>query len=141
MPPTSSAQKILHSLALGLDPDTGSPLDASQGFVLQQPDVIRALFLAVDALASRPGRTPQSRTGRPGKAGQPWSEDEDQRLAAAFDAGGSIAGLARDHQRSRGAITSRLLRLGRMPVGASPVRQEASDGGPGGQAGESAGAA
>jgi hypothetical protein len=41
--------------------------------------------------------------------------EEEQQLRVGFAAGISAAKLAEQHQRSRGAITSRLLHLGLLP--------------------------
>ena len=49
---------------------------------------------------------------KPGKAGQPWPSAEDKALKNAFETGASIPELAIVHQRSRGAIRSRLVKLG-----------------------------
>jgi len=53
-------------------------------------------------------------TAAPGNAGKSWTEDEDHRLVAAFDAGTPVAALARTHERTTGAINSRLVKLGRL---------------------------
>ena len=108
----AQARQIIEGLAGGLDSTTGEVLP--EGGPLSEPHVIRALFIAAKALeqvaanAARPV---------PGNAGRPWSEEEDQRLTAAFDGGTPVAELARAHERSRGAITSRLMRFGRLQAG------------------------
>jgi len=108
-----SAAKILQILADGIDPATGEPFPASSPY--QRADVVRALFVAVQAL----GNPPRSRTApqdKPGleNAGQPWSQEEDARLGRAFDAGKSVEMLAEEHKRSRFAIEARLVKLGRI---------------------------
>jgi DNA helicase-2/ATP-dependent DNA helicase PcrA len=50
--------------------------------------------------------------GAPVRHGVAWSAEEDDRLRALFVAGKAIAALAEAHQRKRGAITSRLVKLG-----------------------------
>jgi len=50
----------------------------------------------------------------PKQAGKPWDALEDSQLCDNYDAGYTIAVLASMHQRTRGAITSRLARLGRL---------------------------
>lgn len=49
-----------------------------------------------------------------GYAGKSWTEEEDQRLLAGFDAGTPVAALARTHERTTGAINSRWVKLGRL---------------------------
>jgi hypothetical protein len=58
--------------------------------------------------------------GAPARHGVAWSADEDGRLRALFVAGEAIAALAEAHQRKRGAITSRLVKLGLLEIGATP---------------------
>jgi ATP-dependent DNA helicase UvrD/PcrA len=50
--------------------------------------------------------------GVPARHGVPWSAEEDIRLRTSYLAGDAISALARVHQRKRGAITSRLTKLG-----------------------------
>lgn len=103
------ARKILQSLAHGIDPASGEILSEQSPF--NQPDVIRALFMAGEALAEAERR--QRKDASPdGHAGQSWSEEEENRVKAAFAEGKSVAEIAALHQRSRGAITARLARLG-----------------------------
>jgi len=52
----------------------------------------------------------------PTQAGKAWTEEEDQRLQAAFESGKVVADLAREHERSRNAISSRLVRLGCLQI-------------------------
>ena len=79
-------------------------------------DVVRALFVAVQALGN-PSRSKASASlDKPGleNAGRPWSQEEDARLGRAFDAGKSIEILAEEHKRSRFAVETRLVKLGRI---------------------------
>ena len=110
---TTQAQQIIEGLARGLDTTTGEVLPDSSP--LSQPQVIRALFMAARALEQVRANAPR-KADPPGNAGKPWSDEEDQRLMAAFDGGTPIAELAKSHERSRGAITSRLMRFGRLQV-------------------------
>jgi hypothetical protein len=50
----------------------------------------------------------------PQKTGEPWSEDEDRKLLAAFDAGRALQELAAAHERTMGAVRARLLKYGRI---------------------------
>jgi hypothetical protein len=49
-----------------------------------------------------------------------WSADEDERLRASFLTGEAIAAMAAAHQRKRGAIRSRLVKLGLVEKDATP---------------------
>lgn len=103
------ARNILQFLAHGIDPVSGEIFPEQSPF--NQPDVIRALFMAGEALAE--AEKPQCKdASSDSHAGQPWSEEEESRVKAAFAEGKSVAEIAALHQRSRGAITARLARLG-----------------------------
>jgi hypothetical protein len=109
-----NAAKILQTLVDGIDPATGEPFPASSPY--QRADIVRALFVAVQALGNPPrGKTAASQE-KPGfeNAGRPWSQEEDTRLGRAFDAGKSIEVLSEEHKRSRFAIEARLVKLGRI---------------------------
>ena len=112
MTPTE-AKQVIEVLAKGIDPETGEVLP--QDSPINSPHVIRALFMAAQALeqaaADKPAR---AKADKPGNAGQAWTPEEDQRLLTAFDEGAAVADLAPIHQRTKGAITSRLMRLGRL---------------------------
>ncbi|HEX7809966.1 MAG TPA: hypothetical protein VF608_14615 [Thermoanaerobaculia bacterium] len=107
---------VLESLANGLDPATGAriPLDA-----FHSADSVRALFTATALLRESPERKPVKRAA----AGSPWNADEESRLGQEFDAGMSIAQIALQHGRSSGAITSRLVKLGRIDPATVTVRE------------------
>lgn len=110
------ALEIINTLASGFDPFTGEVYDEEN--VLQNPDVVRALFTAARALeglavhATSKSRNPNL----PANAGRPWSEEESQQLAAEFDSGKTQAQLVESHERTPGAIRSRLVRLGKLEI-------------------------
>lgn len=109
------AKTTLEQLARGIDPETGEILAEQSPF--NNPKVIRALFFAVqelDKLGGEPAPAERPVRERPQNAGRPWLEEEDKRLLEAFDAGASPKELAAKHERSKGAIDSRLIRLGRV---------------------------
>ncbi|MFY8042911.1 MAG: hypothetical protein ACOVOD_08280 [Rhodoferax sp.] len=116
----AEAKQIIDVLASGVDPATGEVLPEDNP--LNSPHVIRALFIASKALERAAGKSARASAGEPttatttAKAGKPWSDDEDQRLLADFDAGTPVAALALAHERSSGAINSRLVRLGRLQL-------------------------
>jgi hypothetical protein len=105
------AQKVVDALANGVDPATGELLSGNHA--INSPQVIRALYVASQALEAAARRAEMERH-RPDNAGKPWSSAEDQQLLSAFDGGASIRQLAEQHHRSRGAITARLMRFGRL---------------------------
>jgi len=113
---------ILKSLASGIDPLTNEP--AHEAFA--GTDVVRALFLAADWVSG--GEPPDGapvapRPARPHAAGMPWSDEEDFALAAEFDAGLTVSEIAAQHGRTRGGITTRLVKLGKIDASAVKPRE------------------
>ena len=109
---------VLESLASGVDPTTG----VVSHEVFAAPNVIRALFVAADLLKQTPAPAKATQKQQPPAAGTPWTADEDAVLAREFDQGTSIAEIASRHSRSRGAITSRLVKLGRIDANSVRLR-------------------
>ncbi|HUP93831.1 MAG TPA: hypothetical protein VM164_02905 [Burkholderiales bacterium] len=118
------AVKILNALANGVHPATGEVFAADSPY--QHPDTVRALFEAVRAMESgRPAPAPgeERKSGdMPANTFVRWTPEEEERLAAAFDAGRTSAELAKLHNRSRAAIEARLLKLGKIDVSALTVQ-------------------
>lgn len=104
------AIELLRSLADGRDPFTGQPFPADSPY--QQADTVRALYLAIEALKSPAARQKDAPDPNRPTAGQKWTPEEEQRLRAAFASNPSIPDLAAAHGRTRGAISSRLVKLG-----------------------------
>jgi len=130
--------RILNALANGVHPATGEQFAADGPY--QHPDTVRALFQAMRAVEG--GGTPAAAATPPPAAerkpalpqtgsGSRWSAEEEQRLAAAFDAGRTVDELARAHGRSRAGIEARLVRLGKMDASAvtTPLRYPPKPGG------------
>jgi hypothetical protein len=109
----SKAIDIIKLLADGVHPMTGEQLDKDH--VINEPDVIRALNTALEAFASEEKRIQRQRD-LPKRVGKPWSEQEDKALINAFDSGISLNDLVDKHQRTRGAIRTRLVRLGKIEL-------------------------
>jgi hypothetical protein len=111
------AKAVLELLAKGISPETGEMVAQESPF--NEPRVIRALYLAIGLFG--PSEEPVVRAKAvvrtkdlPEQAGKPWTPDEDKRLLDSFDAGMNPRKLAEMHGRSRGAIGSRLAKLGRV---------------------------
>ena len=106
----------LRAWADGVDPSTGRVLPSDHPG--QRPETLRVIFAAVALLEAAPG-TAASASGRafapgPRNAGRPWSNDDDESLASGFDAGETIGALASKLERTRGAISARLVKLGKI---------------------------
>jgi len=104
------ALKLVRSLADGHDPHTGEESPIAGPY--QQPDVIRALYVATRALEREAWRE-RKRKLLPQNVGKPWQHDEDQRLIEQFTQGNTVAILAALHLRTVNGIRERLVRLGK----------------------------
>jgi hypothetical protein len=115
------ALKILNALANGVHPATGELFGADSPY--QHPDTDRALVEAMRVMEAGATARPASerRSDLPANTFVRWTSEEEDRLAAGFDAGKSSAELARLHDRSRAAIEARLLKMGKIDVSALTV--------------------
>ena len=102
---------VIRSLANGVDPESGEVFPADS--VYQRAQTVRALYAAAEAL-EKAERFERRKRELPAKTGEPWSEDEDRKLLAAFDAGRALQELAAAHERTMGAVRARLLKYGRI---------------------------
>ncbi len=68
-------------------------------------------MLEQDQQKKKASSTPSNAT-KPSNAGNPWNSAEDANLLQAFEAGATIQELIEQHQRTKGAILSRLARHG-----------------------------
>lgn len=104
---------VLENLAFGIDPATGHtiPYDA-----FHATETVRALFMATTLLkeSAAPQGRRRSASTKLTAAGAPWTQEEDERLVREFDDGLTAAQMALEHGRSSGAITSRLVKLGKI---------------------------
>ncbi|MDA3873358.1 MAG: hypothetical protein PF795_05305 [Kiritimatiellae bacterium] len=105
------AAEIIELLADGKDPYTGETLPASN--VFQQADTVRALHLALEGL-SKLKRVKERKANEPPNSGQPWTPEEEQEVLRQFDAKMDVEDIAAKHHRTKGAIWSRLEKLGRV---------------------------
>jgi hypothetical protein len=108
---SAQALAVVRSLANGVDPETGEVFPADCAY--QRPQTVRALFQAVSALEKMESKARKA-AQLPAKTGEPWSEDEDRKLLAAFDAGRALGELASAHQRTQTGIRARLVKYGRL---------------------------
>jgi hypothetical protein len=106
-----TAHQIIDTLAQGIHPVTGEAMPEDSPY--NAPPVIRALFAVSQALQGQQPRQPRQ---RPPNAGKAWREEEDAKLASAFDGGTELKQLAADLGRTRFAVETRLIKLGKLPV-------------------------
>jgi hypothetical protein len=107
----AQALAVVRSLANGVDPESGEVFPPESAY--QRPQVVRALYEAASALEQQE-RYHRRKSQLPGKTGEPWTEEEDRKLLAAFDAGRALQELAAGHERTMGAVRARLLKYGRI---------------------------
>ena len=105
----AKALETLRRLADGIDIQSGQPLPEDSQF--NHPDAIRALFAAIEALEAA-SKKDADKKQLPPMAGGKWDEAENTRLVEGFEAGTSVEDLAAAHQRTTGAIRSRLVKMG-----------------------------
>lgn len=110
---SKEARLYIEALANGIDPLTGTMLP-NEG-PLNDPQVIRALFFAVRALDATPEPSPVTPGTKPlANAGRPWTPAEEEECVDMYDSKIEISVIAERHGRTVGAITSRLVKLGRI---------------------------
>ena len=100
------AKDLLTALADGVNPITGELLPSYDS--CNQAEIVRALHTAVTTLekAAKRAAKPQ-----PDNAGKPWTVEEEAKLVASYRSGKSGAELAAAHNRTKGAIAARLVKL------------------------------
>ena len=101
------AKELFSALADGIDPFTGELLP--QNHVCNQPEMIRAFHEILNAIPSS-----SKKKSLPRNAGKPWTDIEEEKLLDEFDSGMTTSVIAKEHGRSRGAIESRLVDLGKI---------------------------
>ena len=106
----TNAQSVLRLLAMGLNPQTEQPLPPQD--IVHRADVIRALMVAIESLGPTGQVVAKSLCEESSRAGESWEQAEDEQLSDEFEQSFSLSRIAATHQRSKGSITSRLLRLG-----------------------------
>jgi hypothetical protein len=107
----AEALQTLRMLADGRHPFTGDALPDESCY--QSAKVLRALLVGIDAMEQATKRKDRV---LPAGAGRPWDADEDQSLVANFESCTSIADLAKNHQRTEGAIRSLFLPDALLPL-------------------------
>ena len=115
------AQRIVNTLAQGIDPNTGEVFAEDSPY--NEQTIIRALFTVHEFVnaAPKPAMTIAERRqrnidlGRPANFGLPWTEEARETVASAFQSGQSVEQIASSLKRTRGAIRAELIRQELVP--------------------------
>ena len=99
---TEAAKTIIQDLANGIDPITGEALPTHAPY--NNPEVIRALFAALEGLRSLETQDRAGQTNLPERHGKPWSDDERQKTIADFKSGLPINAIATKLKRTKGSV-------------------------------------
>ena len=103
-----NARQILHSLAQGRDPFSGTTMAGDA--LYRQQQATGALLTAVAALKMSDARK-RRRGRRPRNVGRTWTDSEERELVLAFRTGEQLEEIATRHGRSLRAIEVRLEKL------------------------------
>ena len=106
------AQRHLRFLIAGIDPRTRKTL--SDARVLSDPEILRSLAFALDALRTRRARkalTPTTAQPVP-RGGEPWTAAEEQDLLVQFRERKGLDEMSAHHGRTSDGILARLVHLG-----------------------------
>lgn len=96
-----------------------------QEVIMVLESLTNALVTATSLLREAPAAARSRGRGKTilTSAGMPWSAEEDARVCQEHDAGMTVAQIALQHGRSSGAITSRLVKLGKIDPGTVKLRE------------------
>lgn len=108
---TFEAFRIIEQLSEGMNPLSEEALSADH--LCLDNDIQRALQTSIVALEARL-KWIQRQAKLPANAGKPWLSEEEASLTLGFDNGDDIDTLAERHQRTKGSITSRLIKIGKI---------------------------
>lgn len=133
----SDAARILEHLAMGNFTHVGTVGAGDPCSVLEDPDVIRALFLGVRALQSRekewgPSQVEPKSTDKTER--KPWTTDEEQDMLKAYLEGRDVAEIARAGRRAKSVVILKLVqlvgveRIDRATASESPSENESPTG-------------
>lgn len=95
----------LRAWTTGIDPASGESLPLVHA--LRHTEVHATLAAALGLLED-------DAAARPRNAGRAWRDEDDARLVALFEQGMPAARLAGELERTRGSITARLVKLGKI---------------------------
>jgi hypothetical protein len=110
------AINTIRTLADGKNPETNQELELTS--ICRTPLVVKALNRALASLVNQYDR---ERT-RPANAFRHWTPPEDQQICQEVREGMDFEQIAKVHNRTVGAIVSRLVKLGKVTPSALPAK-------------------
>lgn len=113
---TDQARRILELLLDGVNPVTGECLDDEH--VCMQPLVMRALHVAIEALGAGESALPQAKMA----ANRPWTQEDDDMIAAMHESGRTIEEICAAMQRRPRSLRRRMEALGLIEAENAGVR-------------------
>ena len=99
----SELLEFLNTLLLGIDPNTGEIFD--ENHIMSCEYMNQILLLAHKSLIKKCNEQ------KPSFAGSKWTDEEDMQLKEEYESHIPIKEIAEIHERSKGAINSRLIKL------------------------------
>ena len=107
-----SDEEILVALSHGADPRTGELIENG---CLSESRTQKAIRTGLSALRNVDKDLREATLEKPNgtRKGLPWTGDEEQKLLALFEGGDTLVQIREKHNRSSGAIRSRLKKLGK----------------------------
>lgn len=103
------AKELLTALSDGVNPLTGEVLPESD--CCNQVEIVRALNAVLRFIDDH---TQKTNRRLPENAGSPWTKEDEEILCRMYDSGCTRKEICNYFKRSTGAITSRLVKLGKI---------------------------
>ena len=100
----NKAKEIISALAEGIDPTTGEIL--AKDHVCNQGEVVRALYVALDAMG------PKQKRKQPENAGKPWMAEDEEILRELFIKGVPKKEICKTLKRTETGVAARLVHMG-----------------------------
>ena len=101
---TTRAREIIGALAEGIDPTTGEVLPHDH--VCNKGEIVRALYIALDAIEAKPKRK------QPENAGKPWTAEDECLLKTLYESGAPKKEICHTLKRYVTSVAARLVHMG-----------------------------
>ena len=102
------AKELLETLADGVNPITGEILSGCDS--CNQVEIVRALNTVLRYLEEKN----KQKRPLPENAGKPWTKADEEKLCEMFDNGADKSEICTPFKRTKGSISARLVKLGKI---------------------------